>query len=102
MTAYRNHNKYGKSDLVVKRGYVVRYEKGNQTRDMEWVNFGVTALRKGALNLVTPGEECNEEDFYGALISRRELLAFPVEERFYEIGSPRSLREFQRFISSQA
>jgi len=102
MAAYRNHNEYGKSDLVVKQGYVVRYKKENHPGKMEWVNFGVTALRKRALTLVASGEECNEEDFYGALISRRELLAFPVRERFYEIGSPRSLREFQRFILGQS
>ena len=101
MTAYRNRNRYGKSDLVIKGEYVVGYDKGEHTSGMEWVNFGVTALRKRALALVPPGKEYSEEEFYRQLISRGELLAFPVKERFYEIGSLQSLREFERFIRSQ-
>jgi NDP-sugar pyrophosphorylase family protein len=68
---------------------------------MDWVNFGISALRKRSLALVPLGKKCGEEEFYGELIKRNELLAFPVEERFYEIGSPEALKEFERFISSQ-
>src|SRR5208337_3665397 len=101
MTVYENHNRYSKSDVVVREGHVVRYDKEGRGRGMDWVNFGVSALRKRALALVPSGRECDEEEFYGELIRRDELLAFPVKERFYEIGSPGALREFERFISSQ-
>jgi NDP-sugar pyrophosphorylase family protein len=101
MTVYENHNRYGKSDVVVRRGHVVRYDKKGKGREMNWVNFGVSALRKRALTLVPSGRECDEDEFYGELIKRNELLAFPVKERFYEIGTPEALREFERFIASQ-
>jgi NDP-sugar pyrophosphorylase family protein len=101
MTVYKNHNRLGKSDVVVRGGYVVRYDKEGRDGGMDWVNFGVSALRKRALALVPSGKKCGEEEFYGELIKRNELLAFPVEERFYEIGSPGALKEFKRFISSQ-
>lgn len=101
MAVFENHDKYGKSDVIVSGGHVVRYDKEGRGRGMNWVNFGVSALRKRALALVPSGKECSEEEFYGELIKRDELLAFPVEERFYEIGSPEALREFERFISSQ-
>jgi NDP-sugar pyrophosphorylase family protein len=101
MTVYENHNRYCKSDVVVRGGYVVRYDKEGRGRDMDWVNFGVSALRKRALAFVPLGKECSEQAFYRELIKRNELLAFPVEERFYEIGSPGALREFEQFISNQ-
>jgi NDP-sugar pyrophosphorylase family protein len=100
MAVYENHNKFGKSDVVVRGGYVARYDKKGGD-GMDWVNFGASALRKGALAFIPSGKECGEEEFYGELIKRHELLAFPVNERFYEIGSPSSLEEFARFISSQ-
>jgi N-acetyl-alpha-D-muramate 1-phosphate uridylyltransferase len=99
MAVYENHNKFGRSDVVVSGGRVVRYDKGGSGAGMEWVNFGVSAMRRSALALVPAGRECGEEEFYGELIRRGELLAFPVKERFYEIGTPDSLREFERFIS---
>jgi len=100
MAVYENHDRYGKSDVVVKDGRVARYDKSGRAAGMDWVNFGVSALRKRALFFIPAGRECGEEEFYGELIRRDELLAFPVENRFYEIGTPDSLKEFERFISS--
>ena len=101
MAVYENHGRYGRSDVVVKDGMVVRYDKGADGAGMDWVNFGVSVLRKRALSLVPEGRECSEEEFYGELIERGELLAFPVEDRFYEIGTPDSLKEFEEFISGR-
>jgi NDP-sugar pyrophosphorylase family protein len=100
MTVFENHNRYSRSDVVVSGGHVVRYDKEGLGENMDWVNFGVSALKKRALALVPSERECSEEEFYRELIRRNELLAFPVEERFYEIGSPEALREFELFISS--
>jgi NDP-sugar pyrophosphorylase family protein len=100
MAVYENHDRFGKSDVVVEAGQVVRYDKKGG-EGMDWVNFGVSALTRRALAFIPAGKACGEEEFYGELIKRHELLAFPVDERFYEIGSPSSLEEFARFISSQ-
>jgi N-acetyl-alpha-D-muramate 1-phosphate uridylyltransferase len=100
MAVYENHGKYGRSDVVVSAGRVVRYDKGGGG-GMEWVNFGVSALARRALAFIPEGEEFGEEAFYGELIRRGELLAFPVSDRFYEIGTPAALSEFERFISAE-
>ena len=101
MAVYRNKNSFGRSDVVVERGAVVRYDKKNQVAGMEWINYGVTVLKKEALAFIPEGEFCDEETFYGSLISLKELLAFEVEERFYEIGTPASLSEFEAFIGKR-
>jgi N-acetyl-alpha-D-muramate 1-phosphate uridylyltransferase len=98
MAVYRNRNRYGRSDVVVEGGRVTRYKKSGG-RSMEWVNFGVTALDRASLEFIPSGKECGEEDFYGELIRRGELCAFPVKDRFYEIGTPKSLKEFERFLT---
>jgi NDP-sugar pyrophosphorylase family protein len=101
MAVYHNRGRYGRSDIVVSDGFVTRYDKSDRSGRMEWVNFGVSALRREALTLAgDSGMECGEEEFYGKLIDRGELAAFPVDDRFYEIGTPESLREFERFIIS--
>jgi len=98
MSVYRNENRFGRSDVVVKNGAVVQYDKKNRVKGMDWINYGVTALKKEALALIPEGEFCDEEAFYGSLIKRGELLAFEVKERFYEIGTPTSLSEFEAFM----
>ena len=101
MSVYRNKNRFGKSDIVVKRDAVVRYDKTRRVEGMDWINYGVTALMKDALALIPEGVFWDEEAFYGSLIKRGELLAFEVTKRFYEIGTPNSLFEFEGFIGKQ-
>jgi len=98
MAAYRNENKHGRSDIEVRMGYVVRYDKRGKDK-LRWINFGVTALQKRALSLIPKGVEYGEQEFYGELIAKKELLSFPVTKRFYEIGNPASLAEFSRFVT---
>jgi NDP-sugar pyrophosphorylase family protein len=100
MAVYHNRNKHGNSDLVVEQGYVTRYDKRAAGKGLEWINFGISALQKEALALVPEGLEYGEEEFYGELIRRGELASFPVRRRFYEIGSPSALKEFETFLRS--
>jgi NDP-sugar pyrophosphorylase family protein len=99
MAVYRNENRYGKSDVVVRNGFVVEYDKQKAVPGMHWINFGVTAMRREALASVIEGQFGDEEPFYGQLLTRGQLLAFETSERFYEIGSESSVRGFRNFIS---
>lgn len=97
MAVYRNDNRLGRSDLRIERGRVVRYDKKGGA-GMKWINYGVTAMKKRALDAIPAGRAVGEEEFYGTLIKRGDLLAFPVTRRFYEIGTPESLDEFSSFM----
>lgn len=102
MAVFHNRNRFGRSDLVVEGRQVLRYDKKRAVPEMEWVNFGVSALDRRALALIPAGRACGEEEFYGELIRRGQLGAFPVRNRFYEIGTQASLEEFERFILKRA
>ena len=99
MAVYRHEGRLGKRDVAVKDGRVTAYDKRRSLPGMEWTNFGVTAMQRSALGGVEAGRYCDEESFYGELLRRRELLAYETRERFYEIGTERSLAEFREFIS---
>ncbi|MGI0080459.1 MAG: sugar phosphate nucleotidyltransferase [Nitrososphaerales archaeon] len=101
MAVYENHNELARSDLVVKGGYVTRYDKKNSTPEMVWINFGVSFLKRKALQFIPADKEYGEEEFYNMLIEKQELLAYETKERFYEIGTPAALREFESFMSSK-
>ncbi len=100
MVVNENHNRFGKSDLVVENGMVTRYDKHSQGPHMYWINFGIVFLRKDVLQLIPPEKVVGEEEFYGKLIESRELAAYETRNRFYEIGNPDSLEEFEAFVAS--
>lgn len=101
MTVYRNEDRHGRSDLVVNGGRVVVYDKKATRPGMRWINYGVSVLRKEALELVPRTGFCGEEEFYGELIRRGELLALSVRRRFYEIGTRPALEEFSSFAERE-
>jgi N-acetyl-alpha-D-muramate 1-phosphate uridylyltransferase len=101
MFVFENRNKYGRSDVEVKNGFVTNYDKTTQTPKMTWINYGVTALRRESLDRVPKGREHNEQEFFSQLIRDHELLAHVVKERFYEIGNLQSLQEFKEFVSKK-
>ncbi|MFC1906670.1 hypothetical protein ACFLW8_01090 [Chloroflexota bacterium] len=42
------------------------------------------------------------EDLFPRLIEMEELLSFEVKERFYEVGSPEGLKEFEGYVKELA
>jgi len=100
MVVYRNADRYERSNVIVRDGRVAVYDKEGQTPGMEYINFGLSVLRKEALNLVPAGRPFSQEELYRLLIERGELLAWETKHRFYEIGSRQGLAEFRELLAS--
>lgn len=99
MSVLENHDEFGKSDIVVRDGLVVDYDKSNRSGQMKWINYGATLLRRQSLDFIPANVVCGEEQFYRELILRKELGAFETFDRFYEIGTISGLGQFEKFIS---
>jgi NDP-sugar pyrophosphorylase family protein len=99
MTVYRNEGRYDASNVAVADGYVRVYDKAPCAPGLDYINFGVSVLRKDALAYVPEGVFCSQEEWYQDLIRRRQLLAFETHQRFYEVGSPAGLREFRDLVA---
>jgi NDP-sugar pyrophosphorylase family protein len=97
---YKNFDKYDKSNVVVEGDLVKIYSKKKRNPNMIYIDFGVSILRKKALDLVPERKITDLEELFQELIKREELLAYETKQRFYEIGSPKGLNEFEKMISS--
>ena len=102
MVVYRNCNQLDRSNVVVEGDLVKVYDKEGRTPGMEYINYGVSVLRKEAVRLIPPGRPFSQEEFYQLLIGQRQLMAFETHQRFYEIGSPQALAEFRQLVASGA
>lgn len=102
MVVWKNLGRLERSNVSAKGNLVTAYNKDQKSSDMVYINYGLSVLRKEALVFIPPGRPFSQEEFYQILIDRRELLAFEVGQRFYEIGSPRGLEEFEMLVASGA
>jgi NDP-sugar pyrophosphorylase family protein len=99
MTVFKNHDRYDRSNIAIKENLVSRYSKNCLMQDMVYIDYGVNALRKEVLKMVPKDRFYSLEDLFIRLIGMKELLAFEVKERFYEIGSLRGLQEFEQYVA---
>ena len=101
MVVYKNFDKYDKSNLIIKNNMIVAYGEKERTQDMIYIDYGASILRKKSLDLIPKNTFYTTGQFFSNLISKKELLAFKANERFYHIGNPDALEEFRNFCKTQ-
>jgi NDP-sugar pyrophosphorylase family protein len=96
MTVLRNGGRWDTSNASFD-GRLVGYDKRNPDPAMEWIDYGLGGLKREALDEV--GSETSDlADLFRVLSVRDTLFGYEATERFYEIGSPASLREADQFL----
>lgn len=102
MTVFRNENSYDKSNVVFRGGRLVRYSKRDATPDMAHIDYGLSLLRRAAIERIPAGGPSDLAELYSALVASGEMTGHEVTRRFYEIGTPSGLREAEQFIMRRA
>ena len=98
MTIFKNYNRYDKSNIAIEGNLVKLYSKTDKTEDMIYIDYGASMLRREALDFVHEDEVLSLEKLFSQLVEDRQLLAYEITERFYEIGSVNGIDEFKRYI----
>ena len=98
MVAYRNQNRFDKSNLLIQDGMIKLYDKTLRGENLEYIDAGLSILKKEVLNLVPEEEPYDLEELYRTLISEEEMSAYEVKQRFYQIGSFEGFEEFKNLV----
>ncbi|MGD0050315.1 MAG: NTP transferase domain-containing protein [Vulcanimicrobiaceae bacterium] len=98
MTVFRNEDRGMRSNVTVDGTRVQAYDKRAAAGTMTHIDYGINAFRAAIFADVADDRPVDLAEVHGAMIARRTLRAFPVAERWYEIGTPEGLAETERFI----
>jgi mannose-1-phosphate guanylyltransferase len=81
-------------------GRIARYDKDSPRRaDLEYVEAGVLAFRREVVDEIPEGRPVSlEREVFPKLIARGSLFGWPVEQRFYDIGTPERLRAIEELF----
>ena len=102
MTVLRNENQWDTSNVVFRDGKLLRYEKKNRTPEMNYIDYGVGLLRRGAVDRIPTDRPFDLAELYTALVNDGQMIGYEVYNRFYEIGTPPALEEARRYLASKA
>jgi NDP-sugar pyrophosphorylase family protein len=104
MAVLRNQGKWDKSNVAFRDGELVLYDKSADPRalGMEYIDYGISVLTRDAIvKDIAPGAVADLADLLKQLSLERRLRGYEVFERFYEIGSPQGLDDFETYIRGQ-
>ncbi len=99
MCVYRNEDKWDKSNVKIEGQSVVFYSKKSAGEKPDYIDYGLSLFKKsvieGYLKRPLP---IDLAQIQADLVARRQMAAFEVRERFYEIGKPAGLAELEEYL----
>jgi N-acetyl-alpha-D-muramate 1-phosphate uridylyltransferase len=99
MTVYRNQGKWDTSNVEMADDQILAYDKVNRTSRMAFIDYGLGMFLPDAFVHLADGQRADLADVYQSLVAHRQLLAYEVNQRFYEIGSFDGLRELDSLLA---
>jgi NDP-sugar pyrophosphorylase family protein len=97
MTVLRNEGRWDRSNVIYQPGRVMLYDK-TAAPGMQYIDYGLSCLRRDLFDDRAPADLAVL--FHQLSVSGR-LAAFEVHQRFYEIGSPAGLRDFEQYLETR-
>jgi NDP-sugar pyrophosphorylase family protein len=98
MTVYRNRNMFDVSNIIMKDGIIVRYDKKSHDPTMEYIDYGLIAIRKDVFDVYPANEPFDLSLVLSRLVDAGQVLGYEVTKRFYEIGSTSGIKETEEYI----
>ena len=100
MTVCRNENQWDTSNVEFVDGEILAYNKRLRNERMRHIDYGLGVFRKAAFGL--KGQPQDLAMLYQQLLGERELAAYEVSGRFYEIGSFAGIQEIGAYLNQQS
>jgi len=102
MTVLRNQGRWDTSNVIFRDGQLVRYDKHDRVPEMDYVDYGLSGLRRTVVEELPANQVSDLAHFYSRLVSEGRMTGLEVSRRFYEIGTPQGLAETERYLASRA
>jgi NDP-sugar pyrophosphorylase family protein len=97
MTVYRNENRLIPSNLRVLDNRVQEYNKEQPAPDMVHVDFGLSIFDRSVFAGLV-GKRFDLSEVIVRLISEKQLAAYELNQRFYEVGTPEGLSDLESYL----
>ncbi|MFT4112202.1 nucleotidyltransferase family protein [Silvibacterium sp.] len=97
MTIFNNRGRWDVSNVKLHDGLVAQYGHG-VSADMEYIDYGLSLFTADPFRAWPAEATFPLTEIQRMLAANRQMAAFEVTERFYEIGSPRGLAETDLYL----
>jgi MurNAc alpha-1-phosphate uridylyltransferase len=101
MTVCRNQGRWDKSNARVADGRVEHYSKTAADAGFQYIDYGLAMFQREVLRAIPPRVKYDLAQLYETLSLEKRLLAYEVQERFFEVGSLSGIRDFSEYLTAR-
>src|SRR6185503_8124697 len=98
MTVFENEGRWDTSNVWFEAGEIHRYDKKVRTSQMRHIDYGISVLTAAVFAGFPHDVPFDVADLYSRLVSDKQMAAYEVKQRFYEIGSEQGLAELDALL----
>jgi NDP-sugar pyrophosphorylase family protein len=98
MTVFENQGRWDASNVWFEEGQIRRYDKKLRTTEMRYIDYGIAVLSTKVFASFPDDRAFDLADVYSGLVSEKQMAAYEVKQRFYEIGSREGLAELDSLL----
>ena len=98
MTVFENEGRWDASNVWFEAEEIHRYDKKERTPQMRYIDYGISVLTAGVFAGFPDNAPFDVADLYSRLVSQKQMAAYEVKQRFYEIGSDQGLAELDALL----
>ncbi len=97
MVVRENSRGKEKSNCRIAGGMVVQYEKGTDNPALSHIDYGLNFFHRRSFESF-PEKKFDLGELHRAIIARKSLAAFETALDYFEVGSPKGIKEFEEHI----
>jgi N-acetyl-alpha-D-muramate 1-phosphate uridylyltransferase len=101
MTVYRNRNELDISNILMKDGRILKYDKEDRDPAMEYIDYGLIVIRNEVFDQYPSNERFDLALVLSQLVDAGLVATYEVEQRFHEIGSAQGIKDTENYIRNR-
>ena len=101
MTVFQNEGRWDASNVSFEAGEIRCYNKKVRTPEMRHIDYGVAVLNATVFAPYPNNVPFDLADVYSRLVSEKQMAAYEVKQRFYEIGTREGLAELDSLLRNK-
>jgi len=100
VTVYSNKDNFTKNNILVdEKGFVVKYDRSREEKNLNGVDIGFFIIDKKVLKMLPKENSHFERDILPKLVSQRQLSGYLTDHRYYSISTPERVKLTEKFLS---
>lgn len=99
VTLYSNKDKSTRNNMLIKDGYIIKYNSSRTAKKLNCVDIGFFIINKTVLKYLPKSNVKFEDTVLPKLVQKKRLSGYLSDQKYYSIGNLEKVKITEKFLS---